>query len=191
MDTAVIREEGAEPPKKHSALVRIAVLVGIAFLLNVFLAYLVRVFYHEPMQEDFCKEEQVVALIPNSESCLAVGGQWNESNPVEAIPPGKGLVSGYCNAQYTCFKNFESAYSLYNRNLFIVFVIAGVALLLGSTFLTGAKTVSSGLSLGGVIALIVGSIRYWSDMDDRLRVVVSGVALLTLLVIAWKRFRDE
>jgi hypothetical protein len=41
-----------------------------------------------------------------------------------------------------------------------------------------------------VLALIIGSIRYWSDMDDILRVALLGIALGSLLGIAWKKFRD-
>ncbi len=174
-----------------AALVRVAVVIGIAILINVFLAYLVRVFYLEPTYTDFCPESQVVKPVPDQEACLSIGGQWNESGTSGPVLEGRGSGSAYCNEQFTCSKDFEKANSLYNRNLFIVFVIAGAALLFGSPFLAAARTVSSGLSLGGVIALIFGSLRYWSDMDDRLRVVVSGAALLALLAIAWRRFKDE
>lgn len=173
------------------AFVRVAVVIGIAILINVFLAYLVRVFYLEPTYTDFCPESQVVKPVPDQESCLSIGGQWNEPGASGPVMSGKGSDSAYCNAQFTCSKDFEKANSLYNRNLFIVFVAVGAVLLFGSPFLAAARTVSSGLSLGGVIALIFGSLRYWSDMDDRLRVFVSGMALVALLAIAWRRFKDE
>ncbi|HWQ60452.1 MAG TPA: hypothetical protein VN420_04920 [Candidatus Fimivivens sp.] len=182
---------GEESVKRSNALVRAAVLVGVAILLNVFLAYLVRVFYLEPIFTDFCPERQVVESIADREKCVSVGGQWTEPDPSQSALYGKEGVFGSCNEQFSCAKDFEKADALYARNLFIVFVIAGASFLLGGAFLVGSRTVSSGLSLGGVFALLFGSLRYWSDMDDRLRVVVSGFALLSLLLIAWRRFRDE
>jgi len=190
MENEIRSEENGKVAPGRNALVRVTVLIGIAILVNVFLAYLVRVFYHEPAYTDFCPESQVVESLPDRGSCLSVGGQWNEPDSSQQVPYEKRMV-GYCNAQFTCSKDFQSAEALYSRNLFVVFVVAGVLLLLGSAFLTGSKTMSSGLSLGGVFALIFGALRYWSDMDDRLRVVVSGIALFALLAIAWKRFRDE
>ncbi len=179
-----------EAPRKGSPLVRAAVIVGIAILINVFLAYLVRVFYLEPEYADFCKESNVVTQSVDREACLSVGGQWTEPEMGAMSSDGKERLFGYCNEQFTCQKEYERSESLYNRNLFVVFIVAGVALLLGSSFLTGAKVVSSALSFGGVLAIVFVSLRYWSDMDDRLRVVVSGVALAALIVIAWKRFKE-
>jgi hypothetical protein len=178
---------------KRNTFTRTAVLVGIAILVNVFLVYVVRVFYHEPSFTDFCPEERVVKQASNQESCLASGGQWNENGLTGAFSgySEKAAVSDFCDEQFTCSRSFTDATSLYNRNSFVIFVIVGAALLLCSPFVRDAKTVSSALSLGGVIALIFGSMRYWSDMDDRLRVVTSGVALLALLIISWKRFKDE
>lgn len=177
-------------PQERNAFVRVAVIVGIAVLINVFVAYFVRVFYSVPEYEVFCPEVSVVEPIIDRETCLSSGGQWTEADPSEPIAVGGGKVSGYCDEQFSCRKEYKQAEDRYGRDLFIVFVAVGAALLLGSPFLTGSKTVSSGLSLGGVIALIFGSLRYWSAMDDRLRVIVSGVALVALLVIAWKRFKE-
>jgi hypothetical protein len=174
-----------------SAFIRIAIVIGIAVLVNIFLAYLVRAFYVEPIYTDFCPETPVVKPIIDQDSCLSIGGQWNESRIPESVSTVKGSDYAYCNEQFTCSKNFERENSLYNRNLFGVFIIVSVVLLLGSPFLSGVRTVSSGLSLGGVMGLIFGSVRYWSDMDDWLRVIVSGVSLVSLLIIAWNRFKDE
>lgn len=190
MQDTVPKGKSEAASRKGSPLVRAAVIVSIAILINVFLAYLVRVFYLEPEYADFCKESNVVTQSIDRETCLSVGGQWTEPEMADMSLDGKERLFGYCNEQFTCQKEYEQSESLYNRNLFVVFIVAGVALLLGSSFLTGVKVVSSSLSFGGVFAIIFGSLRYWSDMDDRLRVVVSGIALLALIVIAWKRFKE-
>ncbi len=183
---------GEGPVKKRSAVIKWALVFGIAIVINLFLTYLVRVVHHEPMFEDFCPAKQVNEAIETKEACLSVGGQWNEN--VEMKYPGQMTVvpqpAGYCDVNFTCQKAFEDMSAVYNRNVFIVFVIAGIALLAGSVFLSAVETVSLALSFGGVLALIIGSMRYWSDMDDILRVIVLGIALIALIGIAYKKFRD-
>lgn len=178
--------------KKRSVVIKWALVFGIAIVINLFLTYVVRVMYHEPLFEDFCPAQQVNEAIETKEACLSVGGQWNE-NP-EVKYPGQTTVvpqpAGYCDVNFLCQKEFEKVNTVYNRNVFVVFVIAGILLLGGSVFLSGVEAISLALSFGGVLALIIGSLRYWSDMDDILRVIVLGVALVALITLAYKKFRD-
>lgn len=175
----------SEAHTKRSSIIKWAFIVGIAITINLFLVYVVRVIYHAPEFTAFCPQEQVNEAIATSEACVAVGGQWNAS-----IPSDKTAATGYCNTTFTCQQNFDAVNRVYNRNVFVVFVLAGIALLLGSVFLRGSEAVSLGLSFGGVFALIVGSLSYWSDMNDILRAVILGVALIALVATAWKQFRD-
>jgi hypothetical protein len=80
---------------------------------------------------------------------------------------------------------------MYDRNVFIVLVITGTALLIGGVFLTTAEAVALGFSFAGVLSLIIGTIRYWSSMDERLRVVVLGCALVALVWLGVKKFKDN
>lgn len=179
--------------KKRSAFVKWALVLGIAILLNLFLTYVVKVLYTEPQYTDFCPEKQVNVAIETQEACLKVGGQWNENVEAKRMTdPGmpSPVLTGYCNTDFTCSGDYNEAYKMYNRNVFIVFVVAGMLLLAGSVFLTAAEAVSLALSFGGVLALIIGSTRYWSDMNDVLRVVILGAALAVLIWVAWKKFRD-
>jgi hypothetical protein len=183
----------APAPKKKLDIIKWALIVGIAIVVNLFIFYLVDALYKEPIYTDFCPERQVNKLIESEAACLEVGGQWNENidvqKPVELqMYPTRPI--GYCNIDYTCNKQFEDVVKVYNRNVFVVFVVAGILLLAGSAYLGGAEAVSLGLSFGGVISLIIGSMRYWSDMNDILRVIVLGVALAALIYVAWKKFQD-
>ena len=60
---------------------------------------------------------------------------------------------------------------------------------IGSFFIASFEVVSLGLSLAGILSLIIGSMRYWSAMDDYLRVVILGLALAALIYIGIKKFR--
>lgn len=182
-----------QTPKKKLDIIKWALIAGIAIVVNLFIFYAVDALYKEPAYTDFCPERQVNKLIESEAACLEVGGQWNENidAKIQRIPEQSAPVPiGYCNVDYTCNKQFEDVMKVYNRNVFVVFVIAGILLLAGSAYLGGAEAVSLGLSFGGVISLIIGSVRYWSDMNDILRVIVLGVALAFLIYVAWKKFKD-
>jgi small-conductance mechanosensitive channel len=181
-------------PKKKSSIIKWALIIGIAIVVNLFLVYLVDAIYNEPLYTDFCPERQVNRAIESEAACLEVGGQWNENVVKEkvSIPEQQYMPvpPGYCNENYTCGKQYEDVLKVYNRNVFVVFIVAGILLLIGSAYLGGTETVALGLAFGGVIALIIGSARYWSDMNDILRVVILGVALVCLIYVAWKKFQD-
>lgn len=179
---------------KHPAFVRWAVILAIAIVLNLFLVYATQVVYPAPLYEQFCKEEQTKQAYSTEEACVANGGQWNGTKAIAdgsaPVPAAPEMSTGYCYADFTCNKDFQAENSVHQRNVFLVFVVIGLLLILGSSFLAGAEVLSAGLSFGGVLALIVGSLAYWSNMDDLLRVGVLGVALAALIFLAWKRFRD-
>jgi hypothetical protein len=181
--------------KKKSNIIKWALIIGIAIVVNLFITYLVDVIYNAPEFTTFCPERQVNRAIESEAACLEVGGQWNENvNMKSGEFPQEAVVvplsSSYCDVNYTCSKQFEDAMKVYNRNVFVVFVTLGILLLIGSVYLAGSEAVSLGLSFGGVLALVIGSVRYWSDMDDILRVVILGLALVGLIYVAWKQFRD-
>lgn len=176
---------------KKSSFVKWCLVLAIAIVTNLFIAYATQVLYPEPEYTDFCQEKQVNKPAGDEATCVERGGQWNETVIPDGVKPlTEAELKGYCNEDFTCSKTYEDAYSLYNRNVFVVFVGAGILLLLGSVFLSGSQAASLGLSFGGVFALIIGSIRYWSDMDDILRVILLGVALCALFWVAWKKFQD-
>lgn len=181
------------PQKKKSSIIKWALIIGIAIVVNLFITYLVDVIYHAPEFTTFCPDRQVNKAIESEGACVEVGGQWNENPDVKNVSPQAvtiPMAPGYCNITYTCSKQYEEVMKVYNRNVFVVFVVAGILLLIGSAYLAGAEAVSLGLSFGGVLALIIGSVRYWSDMNDILRVVILGIALAGLIYVAWKQFKD-
>ncbi|MCW1887988.1 MAG: hypothetical protein KIH67_000320 [Candidatus Moranbacteria bacterium] len=172
-------------PKKQGALIRYAVLFGIVILINLFVTYAIQVVYPEPEYDQFCKMDQVNQVYEDKQTCVDNGGQWNE-----AMGEGVTKQEAYCNNNFTCSQDFDAATSIFSRNVFIVFVVVGLLLLVGSLFIPGSSLITQALSLAGVLALIIGSLSYWSDMNDILRLIVLGVALVTILYFAWKKFED-
>jgi hypothetical protein len=180
-----------------SKVLKWLLILGIVIILNLFFVYGIKVFYNAPAFENFCPVSQVNTAPATEAECVAVGGGWT-SNLVPVQPTPKGAVApniavepaGYCNVNFTCQKEFTAANSLYDRNVFVALVILGVLSLIAGFFIRKSSAVSIGLSLGGVLALVVGSVRYWSDMNDYLRFGVLALALIILVVLGIKKVRE-
>lgn len=185
-----------EKSAKTKSIVKWALILSIVIVLNLFFNYTISLIYKTPQFENFCPVELTSRAYTEKNSCVDVGGGWNETTvPMEVKSASAPTlttqqISGYCDVTYSCSKVYNSAQSVYNRNVFIVLVILGIASLSVGVFVTGISVVSLGLSFGGVISLLIGSIRYWSDMDDWLRVAVLGVALVALIWLGVKKIRD-
>lgn len=166
---------------------------SIIIVLNLFFNYGIYTFYKNPKFENFCKPELNSNAYTNRQSCEAVGGLWNENFP-KAVPaptrPAENIQTGYCDVYHTCQKEFNDVNSIYNKNVFIVLVSLGLISLVGGLFIGISGAVSTGLSIGGILSMIIGSIRYWSDMNDYLRFGLLGVALVVLLWLGIKKFKD-
>ncbi len=184
------------PAQKRHPIFKWILVVGIMIVSNLFINYALDAFYPSPKFENYCPQEQIQKAITTETACVAKGGQWTENvYPKEVAPtaPTKaGMeIRGYCNENFTCQKNLESAQKVYDRNVFIVLIVAGTLLLIGGVFLTAAEAVALGFSFAGVLSLIIGTIRYWSSMDERLRVVVLGCALVALIWLGIKKFKNN
>ena len=194
METNTIKTEGV---KKQHPLFKWILVVGIMIVANLFLNYALDAFYPAPKYETFCPNKQVNEAILTKDACLIKGGQWSENvvpkdvSRAAPIPVSiKPEIAGYCNENFTCSKNFEEVNKVYDRNIFIVLVIAGTAFLVGGMFVAAIEAVALGFSFAGVLSLIVGTLRYWSSMDDKLRVVVLGFALMALVWVGIKKFKN-
>ena len=75
-------------------------------------------------------------------------------------------------------------------NIFIILVILGVVSFLLGTFITNEIIILS-FSWGGVLSFIIASIRYWSDADNWVKVLILAVALGALIWLAIKKFGKQ
>jgi len=172
-------------------LLKWALIIGIVIVLNLFFNYTISLFYKEPDYNDYFKQSQVVEPITTKEACLAVGGQWNENgaiyNKTVPAPASTPEMKSYCDPNYTKQQEFNQAQKVYNRNIFIMLVVLGVLSLLLGVFVPN-EIITLGFSWGGVLSFVVASIRYWSDADNWVKVLILGVALGALIWLAIKKF---
>lgn len=149
----------------HSRLVIWALGFAIVIVTNLFFNYAIALVYHEPVYNDFCPIVQIEATPSDSSKPLS----YNDQQMV------------------TCQKNYDTAHSVYNRNVFGILIVLGLASLITGTFVS-IEVLSGGFSWAGVLALVIASMRYWSDAGNIIRVVILGIALALLIWISVKKF---
>jgi len=188
--------------KKRFNFQKLAIVLSIIVVLNLFFNYGVSTFYDAPEYDNFCTEEFLAKKYDTQEACESedVGGLWIESDvyyggrampkPVMMEEPIIGTVDGYCDASKSCRDIYQTAIDLYNRNVFIILLVTGLASLTASFFIL-AEAVSIGLSYGGILSVVIGAMRYWSAMDDYLRFAILGIALTVLIWVGVKKVREE
>lgn len=183
MDT--INQQINVPEKKPSKFVHISIIIAIVIVLNLFSNYAVSLIYKEPTYDMFIKPTPVVENITSKDKCLSIGGQWSEN----AYPNEKGQtkMEGYCDSNYTNNMNYQKARSSYEKKVFVTLIIFGVLLLALAGFLS-IQILSISFAWGGVLSLIIASMRYWSSADTLFKVIILALALALLIWLAVKKF---
>jgi hypothetical protein len=177
-------------PKKYSAILKWSLIIGIVIVVNLFFNYAISLIYSAPQYDDYCKQTQVINAVNTQEACVAQGGQWDANYYGKPTTPAEIVPAGYCNLQYTCGNEFEAVRKVYERNVFVTLVILGIILVAGSFALSFNWILSVSASMAGILSVIIASIRYWSEADNWLRVIILFVALCALIYFAVKKFKD-
>lgn len=156
--------------------------LSIVIILNLFFNTGIYTFYKMPEYDKYCAQDLWSKEYVDEASCLEIGGSWRaDSNSVN---------KGWCDPQFKCGQEFNDANGLYNRNVFVILVGLGAITLILALFASWPSAVSNGLLYGGILSMIIGTTRYWPNMDDYLRFAVSGVVLVVLLALGIKKMKD-
>ena len=173
---------------KHPKFVRWALLIGIVVILNVFFSVVLAIAYPAPQYDAFCPQKNISPT--DAPTCDEQGGVWTEYSPVPERAFDSSKVTGYCDMYAKCQKPFQAAMDQHALRAFVVMTVLGVVARLPGLMPIGSSIVSSGLSDGGVVALIIGSASYWGTAGNWVRLLIATTGLITLLYIGWRRFRD-
>ncbi|MEK7565356.1 MAG: hypothetical protein AAB501_03930 [Patescibacteria group bacterium] len=181
-----------------SKIKEIILALAIVVVLNLFFNYGVFTFYKEPKFENFCSAELTQKVYTEKASCEAVGGRWYESNQVnygDRMVPVKPMPqtgeTSWCDSTDKCRKDYDTVRNVYNRNVFIILIVLGLISLGLGLLVISASAVANGFLGGGLLSLIVGTVRYWSDMNEYLRFIVLGIALAMLIWLGYKKFNSK
>ena len=176
----------------QSKVLKWSLIIGIIIVLNLFFNYALSLAYKQPTYEIFCPNtSQVVENVSAKEQCVALGGQWNENYYGQPIPAEKMAPKGYCDQQFTCRADYDSAQKVYDRNVFITLVILGALCVAAGTFLKKNLVIGMALSLAGVLSFIIASMRYWTSADDLIKVIILAIALAILIWVAVRKFKNN
>lgn len=150
---------------KLSNIKNIALSLAIAIILALFVNVGIATFYDSPDREE-CFYPRAVPL----DGKIVEPTQEERSEAKE------------------CEDRNRAVRSVYNRNVFIVLIIAGVASLLIGLSL-GVSSVATGFLFGGLLNLFIGVVRFWTDMDEILRFIILGITLAVLIWVGYKKLR--
>ncbi len=170
---------------------KLALSLAILVVINVFFNVGLETFYPSPRYENYCSDKAMQAQewgkdLSTVESCHEEAGTW--------MQPATGVA--YCqvdmNVYYTeCNEEYQTALQPYQRNGFIALTVLGTLTLLLGLLAGGLPmSVANGFLYGGVLSLVIATMRYWAYMDDSLQFIVSGVALALLIFVGIKRVKD-
>ena len=188
--------------KSGSRFQQILLGIGIMIVLVAFVMYSISVFYEEPKYENFCKQSRMPKPLnvegkyeytdpyPDAESCEKVGGQWNPNYEYPKCPRDVSCPKGYCDPDFTCRKEHETALKIYERNVFMVSATLGVFILVAGLLLK-VETVGLSIMAGGLIILLISIIRYWGELSKYFRVILLGLLLAFLIWIGYKKFGKQ
>ena len=166
---------------------KVSIIVAIVVVMNLFFNYAVSLVYKEPVMDSFIKNTQVVKAITSKDDCVSVGGQWSENAIPSPVIKGQTQIEGYCNENYTNQLNYENARKVYEKKVFITLIILGIISLISGGFI-GISILSISFAWGGVLTLIIASMRYWSQADNWAKVIILAIALGILIWLAIKKF---
>ncbi len=169
--------------------VRWALLLGIVVILNIFFNVVLALAYPTPEYNDYCPVQP--SVVPTEQAaCDAAGGAWTAYVPAPAPDATSPKTTGYCDMYAKCQKPFQAAVDQHALYAFVLMTGLGAIALIAGFMPIGSSIVSSGLSYGGVVALIIGSAQYWGNAGNWIRLAIATVALVALLYIGARRFRD-
>lgn len=174
---------------RHPGIVRFALLSGIAIILNVFFFVLVAIILPAQNYAAFCPAPGT-PVPQNAASCDAQGGLWTEGALRPAVSGAPLQSSGYCDLSAACQQPYQQASDARALYAFAFITVLGILAVIAGLLPLGSSIVSSGLSYGGVLALIIGSASYWGTAGNWIRLAIAAAGLAALLFIGWKRFRD-
>ena len=180
---------------RHINLKKLILVLSIIIVLNLFFNYGIKTFYPSLEYDKFCNPEIVSRTYSSKESCESIGGMWTENYDYnKPLPPqdiSQPKIMGYCNPYFNCDKNYRLARDVYDRNVFIILIVLGTIAIVAGFIVNVSDAVSLGFSFGGLISLFVGTVRYWSSMNDYLRFLILGMVLVVLTVMGLKKFKEN
>ena len=184
------------PTQSSSKVLKWSLVIGIVIVLNLFYNYTLSLVFSAPEYNNFCTAQQVNITPQTQNECIAIGGAWTTYPNTKSVTPTQITnpvqnPTGYCDPNFTCQKNLESAQKNYDKNVFVSLVALGVITFALALIFKGSEVLSVALSLGAVLDFVIASVRYWGNANSLIKVFILAIALAILIYIAVKKFGSK
>ena len=187
------------------------VVIGIAIMILTIsvVIYGVYTFYSGPEYEDFCSDfGRPVPVEGDSVVCPAVCVPLYEIQNGECVFNDCGSGCGpdglnsfrelsQCEVALTgnnCYDVYEEAREGYSRNIFLIALPIGIAIVALGALVFGLEAVGAGLMAGGVGIILWGVGGFWRFAQDWLKFILSLAGLVILIWLAYyfnKKFNKK
>lgn len=156
--------------------------LAIAVVLVTFIAVGIDTFYKQPI--NLCNDiySAPKAFVSNCELL-------NEQNKTNCFIDQQRFYENQSIESQKCYNNFQPVDNLYKRNVFIILSVLGVLSIVIGFLVKNVYALSFGLMLGGLINIVYGIIRYWSQMNEYFRFIILGILLAILIWISYKKLK--
>jgi len=159
---------------------------AIAFLTFLVIFTGMQTFYPSPDYEDFCDNR--IAKPLNERIACTEDAKECPNGTFVGRDPNNNCEFLACNGeteQEKCYENYDEAREAYSKTLFIIALILGIMLLLIGGKLFNLEAVGAGIMGGGGITIFYGSTSYWQYAGDLFRFILSILALIAVIYLAY------
>ncbi|MFW5746116.1 MAG: hypothetical protein ACOCWQ_01030 [Nanoarchaeota archaeon] len=164
---------------------RLLVGLAVAVLLTLLVQTTGDAIFPPPEYQDFCGELPYPSrVLPRADNMSAAERAEIEQAQMELEEQRRTCSAELDDAR----QNYRLAVFLTSSILGVIAIIAGLFMPVSS--LTGLA-ISSGLLLGGLLSLFIGTIRGWSGIGTLLRPFVILIELIIVIVVAYKKLNTE
>ena len=181
-------------------LKQFGLIVGIAIIFAFLVFFTIEAFYPQPKYEDYCNQTyypQAKPIVePYDQQVLRCGDVYANKEVQDCNQQRGNPTFRYDNITRCdvfekcdmCNVAFQKVGDIYQRNIFIITAIVGVAAILFGLYF-GVAFMSGGFLFGGIITLAAETIRYFASghVDRYLRMAVLLVELIILIWIGYRK----
>lgn len=169
---------------------KLAMVIGIAVLLPLFVGLFIDAVYESPDYNDFCKyKPETRPIMPPIEDCsFDYGSDYEECINNEGMPRfdyGENNCQVYSECDY-CSRDYNQANEVYNRNIFFILAPIGLAIVILGLYLA-VDYLGAGLMFAGLITLFYATARAFPDLSKLIRAIVILIELLIIMWIGYKK----
>ncbi|MEK6933190.1 MAG: hypothetical protein AABW56_05375 [Nanoarchaeota archaeon] len=157
--------------------------LAIAIVLVLFIAVGIDTFYKAP--ENPCNSIYETQPKTFPSNCDFV----QDTNRTNCIINQQLFYENQSIESQKCYDEFQPRDNLYKRNVFIILTIIGGLTIIIGLLVKNLHALSFGLMLGGLVNIVYGVIRYWSQMNEYLRFIILGILLFMLIWVSYKKLK--